>query len=99
MIQIGIKQTPVKGAQPKVEVFYCGSDGAALRAAHTKLMVKNEDAKFFSIANPLLVPLQNVVHDTTDHPDQIAAHKRRMELAEAAKPKAAQIELTGAKTA
>ena len=78
---IGIKQTPQDKAPPLAEVFYCGNDGVAFRAAHAKLMKKNEDAKFFSIVNPLLVPLQNVVQDTTDHPDVVAANDRRAKLA------------------
>ena len=86
---IGIKQTPQKGALPKEEVFYCGNDGVEFRKKHAALVTKDnpEGTKFFSIVNPLLVPLQNVVHSTEDHPDVIAAQKHRAKLAEAAKPK------------
>jgi hypothetical protein len=80
---IGIKQTPQDRALPLAEVFYCGDDGVAFRAAHAKLMKKNDTAKFYSIVNPLLVPLQNVVQDTTDHPDVVAANERREKLAKA----------------
>lgn len=86
---IGIKQTPQNGALPKVEVFYCGRDGVEFRKKHAALVTKDnpEGTKFFSITNPLLVPLQNVQHSTEEHPDVIAAHKRRADLADAAKPK------------
>lgn len=85
---IGIKQTPQKGALPKIEVFYAGQDGVEFRKKHAALMTKDnpDGTKFFSVVNPLLVPLQNVVHSTEDHPDVVSANERRARLAEAAKP-------------
>lgn len=92
---IGIKQTPQKGALPKVEVFYCGRDGVEFRKQHAALMAAEnpEGTKFFSITNPLLIPLQNVAHSTEDHPDIIAAQKKRAAIAKAAGAKSEQTEL------
>lgn len=100
---IGIKQTPQKGALPAVEVFYCGNDGVQFRKKHAALITKDnpEGTKFFSVVNPLLVPLQNVVHSTEDHPDIVRANEHRAALAEKAKVKVATIqpELTDAEKA
>lgn len=92
---IGIKQTPQTGALPKVEVFYAGRDGVEFRKKHAALVQKDnpEGTKFFSVVNPLLVPLQNVVHSTEDHPDVIAAQKRRASIAEKQTPNPQQTEL------
>lgn len=83
-ILIGIKQTPAKSGPPEVDVFYCGRDGAAFRQAHAELVKDNSDSKFFQIQNPLLTPLQNVVHSTEEHPDIVAAQERRKNLAKTA---------------
>ena len=83
-ILIGIKETPVKGKLPDVEVFYIGRDGVELRKKHAALVKANKDeSKFAMIQNPLLTPLQSVVTETEDHPEEIAARKRRIEQAEA----------------
>lgn len=75
-IQIGIK---VVGAT--ATVFYCGSSGAELSAAHKKELSKsNGAAKFFSVRNPMMAPLQSVVVSTEDHPDVVAANERRKVL-------------------
>ena len=90
-VLIGIKETPAKGKLPDVDIFYIGRDGAELRKKHSALVKANKDeSKFFIIQNPLLTPLHNTVTNTEDHPDEIAARRRRAALAEANKPKAAQ---------
>ena len=83
-ILIGLKETPVKGGLPSVEVFYAGREGAELRKKHAALLKSNkDDSRFSLIQNPLLTPLTSVVTDTEDHPDEIAARKRRAEIADA----------------
>lgn len=80
LLGISVKPDGTVNSEP----FYCGHDGVALRKKHAELVKKNESGlRFFQIQNPILTPLQNVIHDTTNHPDIVAAQKRREELAKA----------------
>jgi|SRR5581483_1020986 len=90
---IGIKMTPGPGGGSP-SVFYCGRNGVEFRKAHAELVAANKDGtlRFFTIAHPLLVPLQCVEHSTENHPDIVAAQERRARLAEVAS-KAAPVEI------
>jgi len=79
---IGIKLTKAKSGPPIPSVFYCGLNATELRAAHAEELAANTDgARFYQCHNPMMVPLQSVPENTEDHPDQVAAQKRREELA------------------
>src|SRR6185312_3017967 len=79
---IGIKLTKAKSGPPTPSIFYCGLNAVDLRAEHAKLLAENEaGVRFFYCHNPMMIPLQNVAENTEDHPDQVAAQKRRAQLA------------------
>lgn len=83
---IGIQMKPGgKGTPPEPSIFYCGTDAVAFRKKHAELVKANTagDLRFFAITHPLLTPLQNVVESTEEHPDVLAAQKRREILASA----------------
>jgi len=95
---LGIQLKPgAKGGKPLPTVFYCGLDAVQMRAAHAEMLKNNADgsASFFSVTNPIMVPLQRVIASAEDHPDHIAAQKIRAELAGKSEKKAVQPPLSG----